>query len=68
MKRKLFFLAAALGISLSALASAPPASAAWPTCSDLFCSTYPGHRCTCPGTVTYHSICNGNWREGCLLN
>lgn len=65
MKRKLFFLAAALGISLSALSSAPPLSAAYPTCSNLYCASRPGTRCTCPGTVTYHTICDGYWQDGC---
>lgn len=66
MKRKLFFLATALGLSLSALLSAPPVSAAYRTCSDLLCDTYPGIRCTCPGTVTIHSMCDGNWQDSCF--
>lgn len=65
MKRKLFLLALALGISMSALSSAPPASAAYRTCSDLLCGTYPGIRCTCPGTVTFHTVCDGYWQDGC---
>jgi hypothetical protein len=64
--RKLLLAVAVLGISV--LGSMPPeASAAYPTCSNLYCNTYPGSRCTCPGTVTVHSICNGNWQAGCLL-
>lgn len=67
MKRKLLFFAAALGITVSALSSAPPVAAAYRTCSDLLCDTYPGIRCTCPGTVTVHSMCDGNWLDSCLL-
>jgi hypothetical protein len=67
MKRKLLFLAAALGMSLVALLSPAPVTALYPTCSDVYCSTYPGAYCTCPKYTQFWNICSSHWREGCPL-